>query len=170
MDFDHLQLRIWAGKGNKHRIATVAQELLPDLQHQIRRVKLLLEQELTSSGYSGIWLPNVLARKFPSASRKLGWHYLFPSTSLSCEPGTNNVRRHHVDESSINKLIKRAAAEARITKDVTSHTLRHYVPFLTMSGNERILRAGSQITGHLLQNALQVVDIIFRLKPIQKSQ
>ena len=37
VDFDHLQLRVWAGKGNKHRITTSAPELVPALQRQRAR-------------------------------------------------------------------------------------------------------------------------------------
>lgn len=48
------------------------------------------------------------------------------------------MRRHHVDESSTNKLIKRAALQAGIAKEVTCHTLRH-------SFTTHLLEAGADI-------------------------
>ena len=140
-------IRVWSGKGNKHRVVTVAPELFPYLRKQIDKVALLLKEDLANTEYSGVWLPNALARKYPSASGSIGWHYLFPSTCLSYEPGTDNLRRHHVDESSINKLIKRAAAECDIVKDVTSHTLRHsFATHLLESGAD--IRTVQEQLGH----------------------
>jgi len=46
VDFDLLQLRIWNGKGAKHRITTLAPELTELLQRQINRVKECLEDDL----------------------------------------------------------------------------------------------------------------------------
>ncbi|KAF7764932.1 hypothetical protein PCIT_b1038 [Pseudoalteromonas citrea] len=35
IDFDYKCIRIWNGKGNKHRVVTLATELIPLLRNQI---------------------------------------------------------------------------------------------------------------------------------------
>jgi integron integrase len=126
-DIDHslLQIRVWNGKGFKHRITTMAPELLPAINRQIKHVQTLLEEDLENDDYAGVWLPDALSKKYKNANKELGWHYLFPSVRLSIEPGTRNIRRHHLDETLINKAIRKAKHTAGIKKQVTSHTLRH---------------------------------------------
>jgi len=125
IDQSQLQIRVWNGKGFKHRITTLAPELIPAINRQIRQVQILLEEDLASEGYAGVWMPDALSRKHKKANKQLGWQYLFPSIHRSIEPGTSNIRRHHCDESVINKAIKRARLKAGIMKHVTPHTLRH---------------------------------------------
>ncbi|MCK5665647.1 MAG: integron integrase [Thiotrichaceae bacterium] len=125
VDIDLKQIRIWNGKGYKHRITTLAVELIPMIQKQIQRVELYLKDDMEVPQYSGVYMPDALARKYKRANKTLGWHYLFPSYKLSIEPATGLLRRHHIDESVINKALKRACQTAGITKQVSSHTLRH---------------------------------------------
>ena len=125
IDFDYLSVMVWHGKGGKHRRVTLAKELIEPLKQQIMSVKLYYQQDLRNAYYQGVWLPNALNRKYPSAPKEFGWHYLFGSNRLSEDPKNNKLRRHHIDESSLRKFIKKAAADASIDKNVTCHTLRH---------------------------------------------
>ena len=120
-----MQVQVWNGKGFKHRLTTLAPELVPRLKDQIEQVKLHLKEDRLNKQFAGVWIPDALARKYPKASLSSSWQYLFPATRLTFEPGTTYLRRHHVDESSINKSIKFAAKGAGIDKLVSSHTLRH---------------------------------------------
>jgi len=147
IDTNQLQLRVWDGKGGKHRIVTLAPELVPALVRQIEQVKLVLEQDLIQNDYAGVWMPDAMARKYPGASKTLGWQYLFPSSKLSFEPGTILLRRHHYDESALNKLIRTAAHESKLTPQVTCHTLRHsFATHLLQSGAD--IRTVQQQLGH----------------------
>lgn len=119
------QIRVWNGKGYKHRITTLATELIPAIEQQIHRVQGYLFEDLNNPDYAGVWMPDALSRKYKNANKSLAWHYLFPSIKLSKEPKTDLLRRHHLDESVINKELKKAAYSAGISKQVTSHTLRH---------------------------------------------
>lgn len=57
-----------------------------------------------------------LLRKYPSASKKLRWQYLFSSKKISKDPRSNTLRRHHVMESGLQKAIKRAVMQAGYVK------------------------------------------------------
>lgn len=125
IDFDYKCIQIWNGKGNKHRIVTLALELIPLLRNQILQVDEYLKLDLKNEQYSGVWMPHALAKKYPSANKSLAWQYLFPSHLLSADPETGEIRRHHCHHTSIRKEIKKAVKAAGLTKLITPHTLRH---------------------------------------------
>ena len=125
VDFDHHQIQVWHGKGYRHRMTTLAPELVPSLSAQIERVQMLLKEDSQHPNYAGVWMPDALARKYSQACRTLAWQYMFPARKLGIDPQSGLLRRHHVDESNINRTIVRAAGEVGISKPVTSHTLRH---------------------------------------------
>jgi integron integrase len=147
IDFDHLRIQVWNGKGFKHRLTTLAPELVPTLKTQIDRVRVLLSEDLQNTQYAGVYMPDALDRKHPKAGVSLGWQYLFPSANLSFQPGTRKLRRHHIDESGVNRSIKTAAQRAGIGKQVTSHTMRHsFATHLLESGAD--IRTVQEQLGH----------------------
>lgn len=116
IDFDYKCFRIWNGKGGKHRTVTMANELQPYLRNQIDTVEKYLELDLRKPDYDGVWLPSTIRHKCRNAKRELQWHYLFPSAKLSNDPETGKLRRHHIDESGLQKAIRASAQKAKLSK------------------------------------------------------
>ena len=127
IDFDYKSIRIWNGKGGKHRVVTLAEKLVPSLRQQIMLVTQYLNADQQNPEYRGVWLPHRLRLKYKNAEKDLNWQYLFPSRQLAIDPESKLLRRHHIDESAIQKAIRFAARKAKIGKTVTAHTLRHSV-------------------------------------------
>ena len=125
INFDYHCIEVWNGKGGKHRTVNLATELVTSLKAQISLVKSYYVLDIKNTDYSGVYLPFALARKYPSAATTLNWHYLFPSNRLSLDPEVNKLRRHHINETVIQKTVKTASRKSNITKNVTCHTLRH---------------------------------------------
>ncbi|MBF7074633.1 integron integrase [Glaciecola sp. MH2013] len=125
IDFDFKNIRVWNGKGGKHRVVTLSDELLSPLRSQIQFVNHYLSLDRSNPDFGGVFMPHGLRNKSPNACFTVGWQYLFPSKTLSIDPESKLKRRHHIDESSLRKAIASAQRAAKIDKRVGPHTLRH---------------------------------------------
>ena len=124
VDFGMKQLTVRDGKGAKDRYTVLAESVFACLREHLERVALIHAQDL-QAGQGEVYLPGALERKYPSAAREWIWQYVFPAQSFSKDPRSRAVRRHHLDEATINKAIKAAARRVNITKRVSSHVFRH---------------------------------------------
>ena len=124
LDFDYRTITVHDGKGEKDRVTVLPESLIVPLQDHLRIVKRTHEEDL-ARGYGAVYLPNALERKYPNANREWGWQYAFPSDRLSVDPRSGAVRRHHLDESGLQRAVRQAARQAGIDKPVSPHTLRH---------------------------------------------
>jgi len=147
IDFDFNCIRVWNGKGGRHRTVTLAPELKHRLYEQIRFVSAYLEQDRNNPEFAGVWMPHLLSKKYRSAVFSLDWQYLFPSSKLSMDPDAKVIRRHHIDGTSVQKAVKLAAMQAQIIKQVSPHTLRHsFATHLLASGAD--IRTVQEQLGH----------------------
>lgn len=71
IDFEYRVVRIWDGKGGKHRIVTLSEALISQLQTQISFVKGILENDIMVENYAGVWLPHNLEKKFKEVNKTL---------------------------------------------------------------------------------------------------
>jgi len=124
LDFQHRAICVRAGKGNKDRITTLSDELIPYLHRHLALVREIHCQDL-AEGFGTVYLPYALARKYPNANREWAWQYVFPARQRSIDPRSGAERRHHYDESTLQKSIKAAVRRSGIQKPASCHSLRH---------------------------------------------
>lgn len=146
VDFAQNQIVVRDGKGNKDRITILPKRYHKPLRDQLIRVKKLYEEDVARGFGEASFLPS-LERKYPNAPREWIWQYIFPSTGLSMDPRSGKIRRHHLHETVLQRVVKKTAYKVGINKRVTTHTFRH--SFAThLLQNRYDIRTVQELLGH----------------------
>jgi len=146
IDFGYKQINIRNAKGNKDRVVPLPELITTKLKDQINFVSKRHAKDI-ENGYGEVYLPHALSRKYPNAAKELGWQYLFPSSTISTDPRSGKVRRHHAHERGLQKQIKLASGRSNLIKKVNCHSLRHsFATHLLESGYD--IRTVQELLGH----------------------
>jgi integron integrase len=146
LDFAQRQIIVRDGKGGNSRVTMLPNSVIDPLKAHLQTAQKMHHQDL-AQGYGSVYLPYALERKYPNAERQWAWQYVFPSGRISKDPRSGIVRRHHLDESGLQKAVKQASFLAQINKRVGCHTFRH--SFAThLLQNHYDIRTVQELLGH----------------------
>ena len=146
LDFEMNQIVVREGKGNKDRVTMLPVTVRGPLATHVERVRTLYQQDL-ERGLVNVYVPDALPRKYPQAEREWGRPWVFPASGLSIDPRSGEQRRHHLDESVLQRAVKEAARTVGLAKPVSCHSLRHsFATHLLEDGYD--IRTIQELLGH----------------------
>jgi integron integrase len=160
IDFASNLLIVRSGKGEKDRTTILPDKIKESLESHLQRIKRMHDQDL-AKGYEGTTLPDALEKKYPNANKEWAWQWVFPSKSLAVHPVSGKVMRHHIQPSTLQRMIKEALRKSGISKPASCHTLRHsFATHLLEAGHN--IRTIQELMGHKNVNTTMIYTHVAR--------
>ena len=146
IDFRRREIVVRNGKGDKDRVTMLPDAVLQPLTAHLDRARALHHRDLRR-GAGHVVLPAALNIKYPNASREWCWQWVFAASRIYCDETTRQYRRHHLHESAVQRVIRKAVVATGLSKRASSHTFRHsFATHLLESGYD--LRTIQELLGH----------------------
>jgi len=146
IDFSAHSITVRAGKGDKDRIVPLPEKIIDPLQRHLRKVAEIHKQDAKDRLPVSCIEPG-LERKYPKIPYEWGWYWVFPARKRAEDPRTKKIKRHHLHETAIQRIVKAAIRKAGIIKHASCHTFRHSFATHLIEDNVDI-RTVQELLGH----------------------